>query len=446
MRIDKRCKIIGLGVLFIVGSLPLFLKTEKPSPFNVILISIDALRADHLGCYGYKLDTSPNIDRFEKEATLFTQAISQGSVTAVALLSLYTSTYPRTHGVYRMGYELNNRIPTLAQILKKNNYATAAIVCCIKYIQGLERGFDVFSDDGDVKADKITQKAISWLEKNRYNKFFLWLHYFDPHGPYRPPSPYNRMFIDNFKLGKRNIPISKEMYYPIMAIPGYVAEDNITDVDYYISQYDGEIRFVDEQIGILLRKIKELDLDKRSILIITADHGELLGEHGIYFCHSTLYDQVLRIPLLVKCEKIIPSSKIVNQQVQAIDIVPTILALLHIPKGRHMQGKSLLPLILGKDSHLAVYAFSENDWFGECIRAEGWKLMNRKRNNHKEYELYSLNSGELDNLIDLEKEKFRFLKSKLDNWYKKTPINEPKECEPIAEEFKQLLKSLGYLQ
>lgn len=454
MPINKRYRLLVISLAFIIiAGYLCFLKTLKPSSLNVVLITIDSLRPDHLGCYGYGLETSPNIDGFSKKAVLFTQAITQGSKTALALPSLHTSTYPRTHGIYREGYRLNESVTTLAQILKKYDYTTMAIVCYIKHIQGLEKGFDIFNDVGSVGADKITQTAISWMEKNHQNKFFLWLHYFDTHGPYKPPSPYNHIFVNNSELNKRHIPISTGMHNCFRAIPTYIAEDNITDVDYYISQYDSEIRFTDEQIGVLLRKIKELNLDRKSIIVITADHGELLGEHELYFEHFTLYDQILKVPLLIQCEGILPASKIVNSQVRLIDIAPTILASLHIPRGRTMQGENLLSLIVKRRSNRTLYAFAEEarpnkDFLRECVRSNDWKLIYTRYNNHEYYKLYNINTdpAESNNLVKKEKGKLNFFRNMLDEWRKIIPISEPKECSPLTEETKGLLKSLGYLQ
>lgn len=453
MRIKIKYK--KLVLILIASAMPLyifFLKLHHPPNLNVILITCDSLRPDHLGCYGYNLNTSPNIDKLAKEATLFTQAITQGTKTCLALPSLLTSTYPRTHGCYREGFKMNSSLPTLAQILKKYKYSTAAIIDSIPRIPGLEKGFDSFAHYTVNKADEITNSAIALLKKNRRRKFFLWIHYFDPHGPYRPPSPYNRMFIGNPKVLQRHVPICAKMHSCYKSIPLSVAENNITDVDYYISQYDGEIRFTDKQIGVLLEEVKKLNLDRKSIVVLTADHGELLGEHGFYFGHSQLYEQTLKVPLLVKCEKIIPASKIIKEQVRSIDIVPTILALLHIPKDTHMQGENLLPLVFGAPNNALYYAFSEmarskESELHECVRTPEWKLVYQKYGDDGWYKLYNLDRDpeEANNLINAERDKFESLKKKLEAWRRETPISSP-EPFPLTEADKNTLRTLGYLQ
>lgn len=422
---------------------------------NVILITIDALRPDHLSCYGYKRNTSPNIDGLSKEGLLFTQAIAQGTRTHISLPSLHTSTYARVHRSYRPDLKINPSLYTLAEVLKKNGYFTMAIINYIKMDQ-LKRGWDTFIYDKNISAEEVTRKTVSLIEEKLNNNFFLWIHYFDPHGPYKPPTPYNSMFLNNSR-GK-TVPISKKMDSGFMAIPGYVAENNITDVDYYISQYDGEIRFVDEQIGLLWRKVKELNLDKNTILIITADHGEAMGERQHYFEHwAALYDEIIRVPLIIKCDKITSFARVIKQQVQSIDIAPTILELVHIDKPRTMQGNSLFPMIKTGEKHPSFFSFSECGFQTpgsksvECIRTNEWKLIYKEENNKEDYELYNLNLDpeEKNNLIAIEINKFKFLNKKLKQWRNRNHFIRPTFYETsdyLTEETKEILKSLGYVQ
>lgn len=452
MRSAKTCRLIFPLVVLISGTFLFVSKAKAPATgSNVVLITIDALRPDHLGCYGYNLNTSPNIDKLAKEGVLFTQAIAQGSKTNLTLPSLCTSTYPRTHGIYREGSKINPSLPTLAEILKKNSYSTGALACYIDRIQGLKRGFDSFLvRDVYDKAGVITKDAISWLDKNRGNKFFLWLHYFDAHAPYNPPPPYDKLFADKAVSGKRKVTLGNSPFDAFKAIPLYAVKGGITDIGYYISQYDGAIRFIDEQIGILANKLKEFNIDDKTIIVITADHGEMLGEHDYYFVHNTLYDPNIKVPLIIWCKPLISAPRIIQEQVQTIDIAPTILALLHIPKDRHMQGESLLPFIPRGKKRSRVFVFSEHHRLGnraiECVRGEGWKLIREKEGDEERFELYNLDrdAGELNNLAGAEKEKFEYLKRKLNDWRGGTPAYKLEPC-PLSEEEKKVLKVLGYL-
>lgn len=417
---------------------------------NIILISVDSLRQDHLGCYGYERNTSPNIDAFAKEGVLFSQAIAQGTRTHVSLPSLHTSTYPRVHGCYTYNFKMNPLLPTLSETLKKNGYFTMAVIGSPQ-INQLKRGFDIFIDNEDMKADEVTRKSAHLIEKYQNNKFFIWVHYFDPHGPYRPPVPYDRIFPYN--LEGKVAPINDEWDSGYMGIPLSVAENNITNIDYYVSQYDGEIRFTDEQIGALLKKIKELSLDKNSIFIITSDHGDSLGEHNLYFVHGFVYDEVIKIPLIIKSKKVMPFSKIIGHQVQHIDIAPTILEILRIKKPKTMQGNSLLPLIQGNKGHPSFFSFSEcrdQILLGriiECIRTNEWKLICINEKNKLKYMLYNLklDPKEDNNLVNLKREEFKFLNEKLVNWRNRVPLFKP-TLSNITKEQKEILRSLGYIQ
>jgi len=426
------------------------------------LISMDALRPDHLGCYGYKRDTSPNIDKLVKEGIIFTQAISQSSHTAPSNTSLITSTYPNVHNVKDWGYQLNSKAPlyTLPEILKKHGYTTALISDQISFslIKAMKRVFvtyttllsTTYGPTGKL-INEITDWAIDWLSSNKDKKFFLWLYYLNPHAPYRPPKPYDKIFLnDEYYNIKKSVPLSDDPWdqTPIGKIPRFLAENNITDVDYYISQYDGEIRYTDSQIGRLYEALKKLRLDKKTIIIITSDHGEAMGEHNLYFRHCTfLYDELIKVPLMIRFNKTIPSGKKIDTQVRSIDIMPTILDILNInPKNFNaLQGRSLLPLIASERCAFPPFAYSEF-LNRKSVRGNGWKLIYDK--NNQEFELYSLKEDpqETNNLIDKERDQFEYLKKKLDEYIQQADSGSGIEKQNIDESDKEKLRSLGYSQ
>jgi len=425
---------------------------------NVILITIDALRPDHLGCYGYERNTSPNIDKLAKEGVLFTQAISQSSFTNPALPSLMTSMYPDVHGVRGWGDYINPLILTWAQFLNNNGFYTGAI-CAEDFfvaILGLEGGFDTLSKGIDLTAENITREAVLWLEKNKDKKFFLWLHYFDPHEPYRPPThikiePENVRFKDDDKqvpiLNER--PSDPDIYGGLGGIAEYAVVEGMRDKGYYILLYDKEIKYVDEQIGILLKNLEELGLDKNTLIIITADHGEALGEHNLYFTHGMfLYDELLKVPLIM-VGGFLPKNEIIKAQVESIDILPTIMDILRINYNkRGIEGISLLPTLYSKnknDKYGESYAFSEFE-DKKSIRSPEWKLI--YTSNSEEYELYNLKEDpqELNNLADIEKDQFKLMKEKLEEWVSREKENISSLTKPLDEETKEKLRSLGYLQ
>lgn len=495
MKINKRYKITLL--LFISLSLISFslylTSSKKPLRLNILLITLDALRPDHLGCYGYKRNTSPNIDKLAKEGIMFTQAIAQGTWTPPSTVSIITSTYPSMHQVVWYGDSINPEISTLTEIFKRQNYHTGFISFSIlNTIIGLNRGFDVFNADIENEdAHKLTQKAIKWLKRNKNKPFFLWLHYWDTHLPYKASPPYDKIFLNDgiyYDEKIKNLSLS-DSNICVKCIPKYGIKDNITDGNYYISQYDGAIRSVDNQIGFLVNALKRLRLYKNTLIIISADHGELLGENDIYFQHGVVFsDAILKVPLIITHNKLIPKNKVINCQVQSIDIVPTILEILKIDKPPSMQGFSLLPVILGRNNYPSAYAFLYANEAAYGLRTSEWKLiysdwekagsfieqkMGRGNINgeglpflieylrsylHKEkkelpsseYILFNLKQDpqEQVNLINLEKERFMILKEKLGEFLNlgNHTLSITKIRKPLDKEMEEKLRSLGYVQ
>jgi arylsulfatase A-like enzyme len=419
---------------------------------NVILITIDALRPDHLGCYGYERNTSPNIDRLAKEGILFKNAVAQASWTLPSFVSILTSLYPIKHQVDESNKRLSTKLVTLPEILRKNGYVTMAFVSQTPHLHrlyGLNRGFDLYKFDPTGKASAQNDVVISWLgwlEKNYRGKFFLMIHYFDPHISYSPPRPFNEIFLNDSLYEKNHLVAPKINDGPwngTGGIPKVAAKDNITNLNYYISQYDGEIRYTDTYIGKLLEEINRLNLTNRTIVIVTADHGESLGEHNSYFKHGDfVYDTLIKVPLIIRIGKK-SIVKLVKSQAESIDITPTILDILNIQFNETIDGESMIPLIFEpkRDSE----AFSETDKF-KSIRTNEWKYIHNFDNNSGE--LYNLKKDpkELKNVINEEPEIAEKLRKKLFKWMAEA-VNksvEPEKAE-IDEETKERLRSLGYL-
>lgn len=431
-----------------------FFCVNRPRNLNVILITIDALRPDHLSCYGYKRNTSPNIDKLAKEGVIFTQAVSQASLTPPSIFSILTSTYSNTHGVYDFGEIMNSALITLPEILKDNGYYLVLISGRGRLAEfrfpKLEEKFDIFypSNINYITADEITKNAIEWLRLNKSKRFFLWLFYLDPHTPYKPPFPYNKEYVnDEFaKENNKYIPIadeSRNQFDGYGVIPRITAIKDITDINYYISQYDGEIRFVDSQLGAVFTELKRLNLYDNTIIVITSDHGESMGEHDFYFVHGqNLFDELLKVSLIIRYRGI-GKNKRISRQVQSIDIMPTILDIIRIKIPKEVAGVSLLPLIK-KGQYYAKYAFSEKRGC-VSIRTENWKLIYSVEEN--QYSLYNLKDDpeETNNLDDIEKSKFQFLKNELHKWMEKqSKITTQKRV--LDEATKEKLRSLGYVR
>ncbi len=455
------------GLLTLSGSVFLIPAIGRPAGPNIILIGADTLRAGHLGCYGYARDTSPNIDGLAAEGVVFKQAFSHVASTTPAFATILTSKVPMSHGVLcntNRGYRLEKRHTTLAERLKDRGYLTAAFTSgfSLKKSSGLDQGFDVFNDDFAVerRADQVNRDVFRWLEDNRNRKFFLFVHYFDPHGKYRPPSPYDELF-----------PYTQKEF-DIERIAPYQRYDGISDPSFYISLYDGEIRYMDEHIGRLLRKLEDLGLTRDTVIVFTADHGETLDDHKWWFEHGHyVYDEQIHIPLVVWYPDAFKPA-VTDALVTHVDIVPTILDLLGLESGPGIEGHALTGLIQGEPwPKTRMYAESHHGWPGIrdgdeleglkskhfALRCGRWKLIRIPKATGIHFELYQIHDdpGELNNLIGRHPEVERRLKAELMDFidqYQRTDyyierVGHPTEKRPtLSEDQIEALRSLGYLQ
>lgn len=358
---------------------------------NIILISVDTLRPDHLGCYGYGRDTSPAVDEFARESLRFETCFSQAPNTRPSCSSILTGFLPHETKVFSNTYALPSGVNSIAEILRRNGYKTLAVVSNFVFTggRGFEQGFDFYDDQMDEEelirgiperiAEHTTSAAVSLMRLNRKDSFFMWIHYQDPHGPYTPRSPYNEMFVN-----PRLEPIELETNTSVSGIggiPSYQKLPGHSDYNYYVSQYDGEIRYFDEHFGRLIQALKQLGMYDDALIILTADHGEGMGERDYYFAHGEfVYGNLIHVPLIVKYGS---GHKGVRPEIaQTLDIVPTILEVAGIAPGEGYRGSSLLGEI---PSGRAI--FSEKPGMYALIK-DGLKLI--KHADPPAMELYNL--------------------------------------------------------
>jgi arylsulfatase A-like enzyme len=316
---------------------------ERP---NVVLISIDSLRADHLGCYGYPRATSPHIDALAATGMRFTTTWSSTSWTLPAHVSLLTGRTLLGHGVREYRDTIPPSVPLLAEQLQKAGYATAGVVAApfLSARYGFARGFDhydesaVSSSHADSWRGETSPKsyagASSWLREHRREPFFLFVHFWDVHYDYDPPPPYDTMFDPDYtgSIGRADF-ISNPKIRPGMAE---------RDLDHVRALYDGEIRYTDEHVGKLLDLVGELGLRERTIVILTADHGEEFFEHGRKGHERTLYEEVLHVPLVITWPGRIAPGQVATEPVSLVDVTPTILDLLRAPAPAGIEGRPLV--------------------------------------------------------------------------------------------------------
>jgi arylsulfatase A-like enzyme len=325
---------------------------------DVVLIVVDTLRADHLGAYGYGRDTSPAIDALARRSTLFENAWAAAPWTLPSVMSITTGRYPSGHRVENDGLRLGTEIPTLAEILKGAGYGTGGFVSHV-YVDrpyGFERGFGRFEDFGiaapsyrpeaglEPTADRVTDAALAWLARQGNGPIFLFVHYFDPHWPYAAPGAYRDRYPSAYRgpLDASYDSISK-FQAPSAPLPEGYGE-------FLVNRYDGEIRFVDDQIGRLLAGVARAGRDDRAWIVLTADHGEEFKDHGSMGHGRRLYEETIRVPLLVRAPaaREVPAGAAsrVQEPVTGVDLFPTIAAFAGVralPEG--LAGRDLAPLL-----------------------------------------------------------------------------------------------------
>ncbi len=341
-----------------------------------MLITIDTLRADHLGCYGYPRPTSPHIDRLASEGALFERAFTTLPRTTQAVASIVTGRYPKTHGARGLFSTLAPANLTLAEILRNEGYDTAAFVSnlFLKPGQGFEQGFDRYDNpperwDGD-SARSITRAALEWLgSRPRDKPFFLWVHYLDPHWTYRPDPPFDTMFDPGFS---GPFTLYDDLDAGRLTKGQVIFENRLSarQVEHVRALYDGEIAQVDAALGPLLEALATPE-PAAPLVLLTADHGESLGEHGYYFAHGEyLYQETLHIPLIIRFPGRVASGVRLDALAENVDIAPTILSLLGVERLQGVDGRPLLVARAARDRDVGEYApapgrgtvFAESDF------------------------------------------------------------------------------------
>jgi len=349
----KRHIIIAASLACVVTAVALVLLPRwlrSPGRGNIILISVDTLRPDHLGCYGYGKNTSPAVDAFAKDAVLFENCFAQAPTTRPSCASFLSGFFPHECKVTFNSDNLPPQVKTIAEHLKGRGYRTMAVSSnfVLGPGSGFDQGFDVFDntlDDLELVrrvpervAANTTDAAIGLLE-SAGDRFFLWVHYQDPHGPYTPPPPFDTAFLDPARQ-TRKIPLNSTLS-GIGGIPWYQWQGNEDDYGFYVARYDGEIGYTDEHIGRLLQALKDKGLYDGALIIFTSDHGEGMGEHDYFFAHGEfVYNNLARVPLVIRQAKALPGRR--SDYAQLLDIVPTILRYAGMKPGSNLRGRNLL--------------------------------------------------------------------------------------------------------
>jgi arylsulfatase A-like enzyme/tetratricopeptide (TPR) repeat protein len=415
------------------GDIRKLLGSLNARDFNILLFTLDTTRADRIGCYGYPQIETPNIDRLAADGFLFKNATSQVPLTLPSHSSIFTGTYPLYHGVRdNGGFYLESDKTTLARVLRQAGWATSAFVGAFVLDSrwGLNQGFDYYYDNFDfakyktISLDSVQREGgevvkafFDWFATNSEKKFFSWLHFYDPHSPYEPPEPYKT------KYGGRPWGL-----------------------------YDGEIAYVDALVGRVVDELKKKDLLKKTVIIIVGDHGESLGEHNESGHAFFIYDATQSVPLIVRIPSTSVQGKVIESQVENVDIMPSVLELLGLPVPKEVQGRSFLPLLAGKKAGADRVAYSETYYpryhYGwselKGLRTTRYKFIQAPRP-----ELYDLvnDPGERTNIYGQDPSVARQFARNLKDFQERMSARgvESKGPEKLDDDAREKLMALGYI-
>lgn len=483
--------VMGIAVLLLLGGSALRgiggVAPAGGGP-NVLLLVIDTLRADRLSCYGHPRRTSPVIDRVAREGVLFPDAISPAPFTQPGVASLLTGNLPSTIGVVNHPNRLEERWVTLAEAFRAAGYRTGfanphpLLTPAWGFTQGFEEyrylhkpvrfdesllgrllaRFALRTPEVGYQADRVTEFAIRLLERKGGRPFFIYAHYLDPHYQYKPPAPYDRMFTEGqrkARLVDERLPDGRRRIFGL--------RPSREEMEETLALYDGEVAFTDREIGRLLDALDRLGLREKTIVAITSDHGESLGDQGLFFAHThLLYDPTQRVPLVLRYPERLPAGVIAKRQTSLVDLAPALLRLAGVEGDVEMDGR-VPPVVEGMTGGDDRPAFAENGrtvvgsgeqqnprWYvpgdegkWRMVRTGGWKLIRIPTQGGVSYELYDLDAdpGETKNLVWERLDVVASLAPLIDDWL--ASIEEEDGPAPVAdEETMEGLRELGYIR
>jgi arylsulfatase A-like enzyme len=440
---------------------------RESGPPNLLLVSLDTTRRDHTSVYGYERATTPNLEKLAAEGVRFAMAYAPSSTTGPTHATLFTSLHPITHRVVKNGRVLTPPHETLAERLRAHGWVTAGVVS--SYVLdarfGYAQGFDVWDDDFDPatatvrgeiwegapvevfdrRADATTARAVAWLDgrsegtagppRDASRPFFLFAHYFDPHAPWVPPADVARAFPPADGPG-RGLPALR-------------------------ARYDAEIAFADRQLGVLLDALAERGLAENTIVAVTADHGEGLMQHGLLMHGAQIYEEQVRVPLLLRWPARLPAGRVIEGAVSLIDLAPTLLELagVKLPEDGALHGRSLVPVLEGRaslDPDAPIFLFRQHyergfdsgvpvagEQYG--VRLGDWKLILGPEEGTRQLFDIARDPRERRDLAAEQPERAAELERRIADWRARYTRDETAP-EAVSPEDVERLRALGYVQ
>lgn len=433
-------------------------------PLGVVFITVDTMRADYLSCYGHARVLTPSFDRLASGGALFLQAISQSTTTTPSHASMMTSLYLQDHNVYSNFDALGPAPRTLAEILAGRGFSSFAIVNMRHLnpeVGGLAQGFGTYVKSGNLRrAGPTVDHFLGWLDELGEKRFFAWLHLADVHTPYNPPPPYDHFYYDDDERD----PTKRSLARIWHLLPENMSDhplfrswlDGITDLDWVFAQYQGAVTYVDDEFGRLIDALESRGILGRTAIVLTADHGEMLGEQDMYFVHTGLYEPTVHVPLITYFPGAGRQGVSVREVVETVDILPTVLEYLGIPEPRGIRGRSLWPLIRGEIAPPRIALVEHAGRNLVALRSDKYKYVRHLRTNNVQpsypfvegrEELYDLKADSFERR-DLSQELpdvMRVLRRELGARRSEKLGLATGEAE-ITEETVEVLRSLGYVR
>ena len=428
-------------------------------PPNVIVISLDTVRADHLSVYGYDRPTTPNLERLAEEGIVFEEAFTQTPWTVPSHMSVFTSLYPSVHSITNLTPQSDMNV-MLPEMLQDAGFVTAGFVApVLSEDYGFAKGFDYYVRADRVRsADTMVDHALEWLARDPAapvlpeKPFFLFLHLFDAHHPYEPPWPFDTAYISRYRSNIRELSET----HP------YEQDQHLTDEELaeVVALYDGEIAYADFALGRLFDALRKLGLYEDALIVVFGDHGEGFLEHGLMNHGNSVYEELIHVPLLLRLPGGRSGGTKIAEPVQLIDITPTILQELGLKPNPKMQGTPLLNPLLPDGSRRFAFV---SEAYASCIRTETWKAIENPESRAQtipraldvDYELYDLTDdpGEQTNLASEQGERLASMTEVLhrivqENQRLRQQVREELGVEQIelSEEQERELRALGYVQ
>ena len=447
---------LRLGVLLLIGLLAGACSGDRPP--NVVLITLDTTRRDHLSAYGYERATSPRLAAFARQGIRLDNAYTPTPTTAPSHASIFTSLYPTSHGVLKNGIRFDAPGLHLAERFSEAGYETAAFVSSfvLRSKFGWGRGFGTYDDrfqraessgggnsflwEGeriyevfDRRADHTARRAIEWVEELRdpERPFFLFVHFFDPHDPYAPPGRFARRFVGSGKSG----------------------------LDLAVGRYDAEIAFTDLEIGEFLDALQRAGLAPETLVVITADHGEGLRDHGHMWHGAQLYEEAMRVPMLLRWPGVLPAGRILDSAVSLVDLAPTLLELVGLSiDAEPLDGRSFAPLLRmgeveGAPRDIFFYrrpysgkaeiggSWPNGEAFG--VRSGGWKYIEGADEGTRELYDLSADPEERHNLAVEQPHQARRMAGLLQEW-RDAQVHVTPAASRVSPQDRARLRELGY--